>query len=370
MKFRRNLLSRVFRNSDPDADSGGGGFADTPATEQSTGAEAAEGSVATGAEPQAGSMLEAMFGQQAPATDAEKVEAAATGKTVAQLRDEKGRFAGKAPADPNQPDPTKPPVKADPNQMPEGLTPKAQERFQALANTNKELTTRVTEWEPIVNSALALQDTFREHGVKREQFEQAMEVVGLMNRGDLEGALRALDEQRSLISMALGRPVPGADPLARFPDLRGEVDNLQMTEARALEIARYRTGQQQQQRQDQQRQDENRRQQEEQQAVERQQQDMRAGQVAVDKFAKEMAKTDLDFARIEPLLLQQIQEGLLEGVPPQRWAALIQKTYGLIKQTASQSRSSASSAGVLRPTGGESPRQTPKTMHEAMWSGR
>lgn len=365
MKFRRNLLSRIYRNSDPDADSGGGGsVVDT--TPQPNPSAVDAGAAPEQAQP--GTMLEAMFGQKpAEPTEAEAQEAAAAGKTVQQLRDEKGRFAGKVTTDPTQPEAVKPPVKTDPTQMPEGLTPKAQERFQALANTNKELTARVSEWEPIVQSAQALQQTFHENGIRREQFEQAMQVVGLMNRGDLRGALAALDEQRRLISLHLGQPLPGADALADHPDLRAEVDNLQITEQRALEIARSRLQQSQWQQQSQRQQQENQQHQQEQQRLQQEHQARNDSMLAVDRFCKQMQTSDLDYARIEPILLKQIEDGLLEGVPFAARPALVQKTYALIKQTAASSRTAGQSTAVLRPTGGESPRQAPKTMHEAMW---
>jgi hypothetical protein len=304
-------------------------------------------------------MQEAMFPTAKP-QPGETPEAAAQ-----RVRDEAGRFAKKPPEQAAKPgeQPQKPPAKVDPNAMPEGLTPKAQERFQALANTNKELTAKVQEFQPIVESALGLQQTFREHGVKREQFDQAMQVVGLMNRGDLDGALKVLDEQRALISMALGRPLPGADPLAKFPDLRERVDALQLTEQDALELARNRTvnhGRQQAERQ----------QQEQQEREQRSQQETHQGQLAVDKFCKTRMAQDMDYAKIEPLLLQQIQQGLLEGVPPSRWAFIVEKNYDLIKQTAGMTRTAGPSTSVLRPTGGDSPASKPRTMHEAMWGSK
>jgi hypothetical protein len=362
MQFRRNL-QRPFRNFDPDADSNGGGFVATPDTTPDTTPEATppgEGAVDSATGP--ANMLEAMFGQQKPASPEEAAEAAAAGKSVQQLRDEKGRFAGKAPeADPLKPAPK--PAQPDPNAMPEGLTPKAQERFQQLANTNRELTSKVQEWQPIVDSALELQRSFHANGVKQEQFEMAMQVVGLMNRGDLRGALSALDEQRKLISLHLGEPLPGANALADYPDLQQAVENLQITEAHALELARGRmvSGRQQQAQQAQQR---------EEQTAQQIQQAERSGQLEVDKFCKARMADDLDYAKIEPLLIEQIKDGLLQGIPPQRWPAIVEKTYRVIKQTAAQSRVGGPSTTVLRPTGGESVRQAPKTMHEAMWGSK
>ncbi len=376
MKFRRNLLSRVFRNSDPDADAGGGGFVADTGTPAPT-----ETQVDTTAAPAAGAdtgpkdMLEAMFGQkqtQAAPTEEEAAAAAATGKTVQQLRDERGRFAGKAPAETQAVDPTKPaqpkPGVKPEHQMPEGLTKPAQERFQTLVNTNKDLTARVAEFEPIVNSARELQQTFQQNGIKREQFDQAMQVVGLMNRGDLRGALAALDEQRKLISLAIGQPVPGVDLLANHPDLREEVDNLQLTQARAEEIARSRETTTLQ-RQSAQRQQQAREQQEQEtQAQDQFEQAKHKAQLDVDKFCLTMQKSDLDYARIEPLLLDQINGGLLQGVPPNAWPSVVQKTYNLIKQTAGQVRGSlGATTPILRPTGGEAPSAQPKSMFEAQW---
>jgi hypothetical protein len=377
MKFRRNLSSRVFRNSDPDADSGGGGFVETPAPSTAATPEPVDTTAQPGAAADTGpkDMLEAMFGQKgAPATEAEQQEAAAAGKTVQQVRDERGRFAGKAPTEQQgRPDPTKQAqapktVDKPEHQMPEGLTAKAQERFQTLVNSNKELSAKVAEVQPIVEQAMGLQQTFRDNGIKREQFDQAMHVVGLMNRGDLRGALAALDEQRKLISLTLGESLPGADALADFPDLRQAVDNLQITEQHALEIARGRFNQGQQRQNAQRQQQETQRQQAQQDQQQQYQTAARDAQIAVDKFCQTMQKADLDFARIEPMLLEQIKGGLLQDVPPHRWPELVQKTYGLIKQTAGQVRgSSGATSMALRPTGGEAPTAQPKTQYEAMW---
>lgn len=377
MDYRRHLFSRVFRNSDPDADSGGGGFVADTTTPPAGGAET---QIETPAAPAAGAdtgpkdMLEAMFGQKQPPaapTEEEAAAAAATGKTVQQLRDERGRFAGKAPAETTPVDPlkqtAKPGVKPE-HQMPEGLTKPAQERFQTLVNTNKDLSARVAEYEPIVNSARELQKIFQENGIRREQHDQAMHVVGLINRGDLRGALAALDEQRKLISLALGQSVPGVDLLAGHPDLQQEVENLQLTQERAEEIARAREKQNLHRQNAQRQQQHQQAQEQEQQAQDQFEQAKRKAQVDVDKFCLTMQGADLDYARIEPLLLAQINGGLLQGVPPNAWPSLVQKTYALIKQTAGQVRgSSGATTTVLRPTGGEAPTAQPKSMYEAQW---
>lgn len=360
-------IQRPYRNDEPGAD----GTGDTVAAPGAPAADAAQAPDTGTAPPTAdkpASMMEAMF----PKKEATPEEQAAAEQ---RARDEKGRFATKAPVDPNAPpaDPTKkPPV--DPNEltkMPEGLTPKAQERFQALANTNRELSSKLEAVSslvggnldavaPMLQSVQALQQTFQEHGVKREQFDQGMEVIGMINRGDLKGAKEVMLEQLRLISLATGEPMGTVDTLAGFPDLRQAVDSLQLTEAHAIEMARARTvqtGQQQAQQ----------RQQQEQQTQQQSAQAIQSGQMAVDKFCKAQMSTDLDYAKIEPLLLKEIQEGLLQGVPPQAWAGIVEKTYRLIKQTSAMARVGGSSTSVLRPTGGESPTAKPKSAFEAMW---
>lgn len=356
----------VYRNADPDE--GGGGFADAADTSTvdaslniSTAAPDTGAAPADGAKP--ANMLEAMFGKPDAAQD-QSPEAVAQ-----RARDERGRFAqkqaeaGLKPGEQPLKQPVKQPGAVDPNAMPEGLTPKAQVRFQELANTNKELTARVQEFEPIVQSARELQATFQEHGVKREQFTQAMEVVGLMNRGDLAGAQRVLEQQLRLISLHTGKPVGAVDTLADHPDLRERVDALQLTEADAIELARNRMVNQSRQNQARQQEEAQDRQQQSEQAT-------KSGQIAVDRFCKARMADDLDYTRIEPLLLKQIQAGLLRGVPPSQWSNIVEKTYGLIKETAGMTRSAGQSTQVLRPTGGESPIAKPRSMHEAMWGNK
>jgi hypothetical protein len=363
MKFRP---TSPLQNSDPDAASTGGG--ETVDTTVETAAPA----VAPAEAPKS-TMLEAMFGQkQEPApTEAEAAEAAAAGKSIQQLRDDKGRFAGKAPGE-TPPDAKKPDAKPDPNAMPEGLSPKAQERFQSLANTNKELTAQLSQItqmagsieraQSVIENALGLQEVFQQHGVRREQFDLAMDVVGMMNRGDLNGALQAIEEQRRMIALAMGKPLPGVDALSEFPDLRQKVDNLQLAEEDALELARNRVAQRHTQQQSQRHTQEQNTQQQAQQASQQ-------GQLAVDRFCKARMADDMDYARIEPLLLKEIEGGLLADVPPQAWARIVEKTYGLIKQTASATRASGPTTTVLRPTGGESPRTAPNSTFEAMFGG-
>lgn len=298
-----------------------------------------------------------------------------------QPRDPQGRFAPKAgdapavaaqpvaqaPAVPGQPA-QKPAAKPgetvpadDPLAMPEGLQPKAQERFQKLANTNRELQEQVQQRDQALGY---VRETFQTHGIQKEQFEQAAQVIGALNRGDLQGALRVLDDQRRQIAVALGQPLPGVDLLQGHEDLRAAVDNMQITEQHAAELARARVIEHSRAQQAQAQRQQQEHQHSEQQAVQ-------AGTQAVDALCKQLQASDLDYAHIEAQLLPVLPQ-IMAGVPPSRWVQVVKTQYDLIKKVAGGARQSAAPSGgqVLRPTGQASPAAAPKTMFDAMWGAR
>jgi hypothetical protein len=339
-----------------------------------------------------------LFTEQAPAEQPAPAEAPAQAPAAAStvqpaaptsmleavqrsfVRDEQGRFAkgdvdpaaspsagsgeAAAPAPTAAPKPeakaeAKPEDPADLTKMPEGLGGKAQQRFQALANGIKE---RDEQLAAAREQLTYVQQSFQEHGVTQPQFEQAMSVVGMLNKGDYRGALQVLDEQRRQIALALGEALPGVDALGGFPDLREKVNGLQMTEQDAMHVAMLRRNQaqtQQAMRTAQQSQA--------QEAAERQA--VQAGQAAVDKWAKDVAATDMDFPVIEKMLLPKLPQ-LLAGVPPQQWSAVVRANYELIKDSVTAFRRPAAAPAApdpLRPAGAGGGKAAPRSMYEAMF---
>ncbi len=347
---------RHFNALDPD--SGGGGGAPEPVAAP---AEAAPQSAepASAGEPKPSSMLEAM----------QRV----------WDRDDKGRFAGgvkEVPAAPGEPapaaEPAKPaevaaaqPAPAKPEgedllAMPDGLGQKAQERFQKLATANRDLTERFQQAEQQV---AYVRETFQANGVRQDQFEQAVQVIGAMNRGDFASAQRILAEQLRQVSLLTGQTVPGLDALAEFPDLRQAVDGFHMTEAAALELARLRQSQSAiQQRAQQQR--------EQQQAQQREQETFTRAQADVDAWTRKMAAQDIDWPAIEEQLLPDIGK-LLQGVPPSAWLGVLEAQYGTLKRAAQRFKGSAAPVAAepvpLRPVGAGATQRAPQSMAEAMW---
>jgi len=257
-----------------------------------------------------------------------------------------------------------PVIPEDPTKMPEGLGPKAQERFQALANGIKERDAKLAEYEPAVN---AIREVWQENQVQPEQFEQAMSIIGMMNRGDFAGALQALQPQLQMLSAHAGQSV-SVDPLANFPDLQAQVQQLMMTPEAAAEVARARAGQSlNQQHAQRQQQVAQQRQQQEQQAQQAEQL-VKQATGDIDAFCRQMQTTDIDYAAIEAQLLPGIKD-LVQDVPPARWAALVKQQYTLIKNAVGAARRTAPAptSQPLRPTGQTSGVPRPNTMFAAMF---
>lgn len=291
----------------------------------------------------------------APKSMLEAIEAAVPGASSEGAKPEVAAV-DKPPVDPNAP--PKDDAAEDITKMPEGLSKGAQERFQRLANDNKEVKQRLEEVQSAVEP---FRQALQENGVRQEQFEMATGYIGLINKGDYRGALAIMDKERQQLALMIGEPLEGVDALSDHPDLREAVDSFQITEPHALELARQRSQQQMQQQ----------RQQEQQQTQQfhlQQQQATQQGTQAVDAFCKQMMKSDLDYAKVEAILLPQIQSGLLKDVPPSRWAAVVESTYKMIKASAGAGKQTPSTP-PLRGNGLDSPGNAPKTMHEAMWGG-
>jgi hypothetical protein len=196
--------------------------------------------------------------------------------------------------------------------------------------------------------------------VKPEQLEGLMAFAGAFNKGDYQSALQLVDQIRGQISMAMGQPLPGVDvgqQLQQFPDLRQAVDNLQIDQGRALEIARHRLAEQEGRQQQQQFQQ---RQQSEQHAqIERQN-----GITAVDAYCKRMRALDGDFATFEERFLPHIDE-VLGSLPPNKWAGAIDAHYRMIKGFVPP-RPTANGVTV-RPAGSGVSKAQPKNLYEAMF---
>lgn len=285
------------------------------------------------------------------------------GKNLNNEGDPLTSSAKPTPADVKKPDGEQKPTDAaaakpeDEFAMPEGLSQKAQERFKSLVAKAQE-SRAVAEQ---ANSDLqGVRQMITETGASPEEFVSALDYLRLIKNGDFEGALRVVDDQRRQISLAMGKALPGADPLTEFPDLRQAVESYQMTEQTAIEMARMRSAQQ------------HIAQTQQQQATLQQRQsdyaNMRNQAVTtIDRMGATWAKTDPDFAAKEDIILKQLPT-IAAQFPPNMWPQQVKILYETLSAMPAPTQRT-SNPPPLRPSGQSAGARQPANMLEALQSG-
>jgi hypothetical protein len=254
--------------------------------------------------------------------------------------------------------------------VPEGMQKGAQNRFQALVTEVKTERAARVKAEQAAQESTGTVTSFRE--ILKETNTSADDLSMLLeyNRlckagsaGDLEQALKIIDEQRTLIAQALGRPVDGVDVLAGFPDLQQQVKDLKITPEAAAEIAKGRRDQAAA------------RQRAEAQGRERQSaaQRTQAREQALNDiaaFASKKAKEDIDYPRKEAELLKAI-ERISKNSPPHLWVSQLELLYDTITSVAPAQAAAAAARTEqpLRPNSGGGGTPAPKSMAAAIDAG-
>lgn len=247
---------------------------------------------------------------------------------------------------------------------PEGLSPKADGRFQALAN---EVRTQVTRAETAETKAKehettinGFRDILRDTQTTSEDLSQMLEYNRMVKSGNLEGALQILDGQRAALARALGRPIEGVDVLEGFNDLKQDVQDGKITLERAAEIARGRHV-------DTSLRAQNDRTRQQQQGQQERQQQVDGALSEITKFSKDMAASDVDYPAKEKILLAAIEE-ISKEFPPALWAKQVKMMYRTIT-VAPAAAAPVTTHQPLRPNSGGGGKPKPKSMFDAVSAG-
>jgi hypothetical protein len=175
-----------------------------------------------------------------------------------------------------------------------------------------------------------MMSVFDEAKVEPEELSQLLEYNKMVKTGNLQGALKVINEQRVAILKAMGKEEPGVDLLDDFPDLKGKVTENEMSRESALELAnsRRRAAQDEQNRNAQ---------------AERDRQDqsgVRARETAlaeIDRWCKEAAKGDIDYkAKETKIMLKKgdepsLLDGILRDYPPNLWLPTLRRLFSTIE---------------------------------------
>lgn len=277
---------------------------------------------------------------------------------------------GVAPADSAEQQPENVPAPVSLNELytePEGLAPKSSERFQALVDDNKEQRARNVQMDQqlrVMDEDLRfMRETFFTDEQSANDFMQFAGYRESLKRGDFDSAMGMLQQQAQQLQLLAGRKLE-ADPLAAYPDLRQQVDDMSMDEAHALELARHRSIQaQQQQYAQQQAQQQARAEQGEQQA----QRAMSDAVQQINQMEAQWAVQDLNYPAKKQKLMEMIPQ-IQQGIPPHLWpqqVAMLYQTLGSMPAAQPAAPRTLKNA-PLRPTGGGGGRPEPANALEAM----
>lgn len=222
-----------------------------PADTSSTENNAPDTSVDTGSEP-ASNLEAAADALVDTSNDDLPTDKPASSKMKALLDEMSGDTPPAPPADPATTDSQDPPAgTVDPAAPPappaEPKTPeqeeaelldgvksdRGKERIRQVFSERKQLESDINEFKSLITDTK----------MSPEEFAQTLEFGRLMNSGDekdLRVAFEMVENQRAILAQRLGVKAPGVDLLAGHDDLKQAVENMEITEDRALELAKYR----------------------------------------------------------------------------------------------------------------------------------
>jgi len=247
----------------------------------------------------------------------------------------------------------------DVHEMPEGLKPKAEERFQNLVNDNKEKAAYIEQ----ANEALSnMQEAVKQTGLDAEGFGNLVDFARMTNSNDQQDRKEAFNLIKSEYhrqAQLLGEKVEGVDLLADYPELRGRVDDFELSEDDALKIANAERLMAQQQQATQ-----RSTQEAETQRASNSEKENALGQVS--SFIDSMKKTDIDFESKNSKLMGMVEE-IRQTYPANQWPSVIKHLYGAMGSSSNQRiENKKSSANPVVSSGVSTGQQVPTTMLEAI----
>lgn len=208
--------------------------------------------------------------------------------------------------------------------IPEDVAPRTRKRIESLVETVK---TQGQELETLRSEQRELFTLIERTGATPEQWADAMQFLGASLSDDPKekrAALEYAQQQVERLALELGEKLPGVDLLKNHPDLRDAVDVGDITEERAIELARYRDQQK--------RGAESQAQQPRQPAGAPQAQDPEtaAARSELNALGAFLRETDPDFERKMRVLLPELQP-IMKKTPPAQWRAKFTEYYKAVK---------------------------------------
>lgn len=134
--------------------------------------------------------------------------------------------------------------------IPEAIKGQTRERMENLLQRGRESRETILKHEaeiaqlkPMAEEAAAWQDVVAKSGLQPEEFATVMGTMSAINNGTMEQKRQAfarIEKFRNDLAAQLGEPVAGSDPLQGHDDLKQMVQDLEITQAHAIELATLR----------------------------------------------------------------------------------------------------------------------------------
>ena len=253
-------------------------------------------------------------------------------------------------------------------EVPEDLSPKAQDRFRQLANENKELKAREQDVEQLHAGVQQIQQTIQSAFNDVSEFEEVITYATAVKEGRFEDARELLLKQVLQFEAHTGQSLTGG-LVSQYQDLSERVSNYELTEQDAMELAqnRFKQGQQQQamQRQQQQAQAQYQAQQAQQMEQQQLQASYEAAVSEVGSMCQQWAATDLNWQANSEALQRFSTEHLQNKVHPSQWPMMINAHYQALRASTVRQPVTAPLSPAV-PTG--TVQKEPSNMMDAMFS--
>lgn len=210
---------------------------------------------------------------------------------------------------------------------PEGLQPKASQRFQDLVADNKAKDQALGQAKEAVTQ---IQRSVQEAGISPDEFAVLLDYGKLATSTDRRMQEQALDFAKAEVrrlSQDIGVESDGVDLLDGFSDLQEQVDNFELSRDHAVELANSRRNQQRVQ--------EHTEQTKQQYQTQQRQADVtQQSAQQIQSFMENQKKTDIDFNAKEKYLLSQV-ENIQKNYPPDQWPVIVEQLYSAVGSMAS-----------------------------------
>jgi hypothetical protein len=247
----------------------------------------------------------------------------------------------------------------DIHEMPEGLKPKAEERFQNLVNDNKEKAAYIEQANEALNN---MQEAVNQSGLDAEGFGVLINFARMANSNDPQDrkeAFKLIKSEYQRQAQFLGEKVDGVDLLADFPELKSRVEDFELSEDDALKIANA-----------------------ERLIAQQQEASQRSNQEAEKKkemnaekenalnevgiFMNSMKKADIDFESKNSKLMGMVDD-IRNGYPANQWPSVIKHLYDVMGSSSNKRiENKKSAANPVVSSNVSAGDQVPKTMLEAI----